>query len=243
MIAPFRIGAIAAAIRASSPVGPDPDPNFLNVSLLLHGNGANGSTTFTDTSPTTRTITAFGNARISTTQGKFGGASMFFDGAGDYITTPNSTAYYLDSSGTIEGWIYPTSTTGIKCLVSKRTFTTSSIEYQILINGGKLYLDVIPSGGILSLTGTTNIPLNTWSHFAVTRSANTWYLFLNGSLEASGTVTGSYITNTDSLVIGWPGTTSSTWYFEGYMDDLRITKGVARYVANFTPPVLPFPDY
>jgi hypothetical protein len=62
------------------------DPVFNNVSLLLHGNGTNGSTTITDNSPTPKTVTAVGNAQISTAQSKFGGASIAFDGTGDYLT-------------------------------------------------------------------------------------------------------------------------------------------------------------
>ena len=62
------------------------DPQFGSVSLLLHGDGANGSTTIVDSSPTPKTVTAFGDAQISTAQSKFGGASIAFDGTGDYLS-------------------------------------------------------------------------------------------------------------------------------------------------------------
>ena len=66
------------------------DPYYGNVSLLLYGDGANGSTTITDSSPTPKTVTAVGNAQISTAQSKFGGASIAFDGAGDYLIVPST---------------------------------------------------------------------------------------------------------------------------------------------------------
>ena len=66
------------------------DPYRSQVSLLLHGDGANGSTTIVDSSPSPKTVTAVGNAQISTTQSKFGGSSLAFDGAGDYLEAPHS---------------------------------------------------------------------------------------------------------------------------------------------------------
>jgi hypothetical protein len=69
----------------AAPAGPT-DPYFSNVSLLLHGDGANGSTTIVDSSPSPKTVTAVGNAQISTAQSKFGGSSLAFDGSGDYLT-------------------------------------------------------------------------------------------------------------------------------------------------------------
>jgi hypothetical protein len=87
------------------------DPVFNNVSLLLHGNGTNGSTTITDNSPSPKTVTAVGNAQISTAQSKFGGASIAFDGSGDYLTVLNSSQFNFGVDDfTIEAWFYRTST-------------------------------------------------------------------------------------------------------------------------------------
>lgn len=95
--------------RARTAAGGVPDPDFASVELLLHGNGANGGTTFTDSSAAARTFTFSGNAQTSTTQVKFGSASLKFDGTGDYIQTPYDTTDFKwwDSDFTIEAWVYP----------------------------------------------------------------------------------------------------------------------------------------
>ena len=85
------------------------EPYFHNNSLLLHGDGTNGSTTFKDDSINNHTITAYGNAQISTTQSKFGGASMKFDGSGDYLAIADNDDFELGSSDfTLEAWVYLT---------------------------------------------------------------------------------------------------------------------------------------
>ena len=84
------------------------DPNFANVSLLLHGDGANNSTTFTDSSSNNFTLSRVGDVKISTTQSKFGGSSIFFDGAGDYLTLANNSVFTFPSSFTVEAWVFPT---------------------------------------------------------------------------------------------------------------------------------------
>jgi len=81
------------------------DEHYNSVSLLLNANGADNSTVFTDTSPTPKTVTAVGNAKISTSQSKFGGSSMYFDGTGDYLTSPSSTDFDLGGTYTVEFWV------------------------------------------------------------------------------------------------------------------------------------------
>jgi hypothetical protein len=81
------------------------DPYFSNVSLLLHGDGTNGSTTIVDSSASPKTLTAFGNAQISTAQSKFGGSSIAFDGTGDYLSISSSNDLTLGTSDfTLETW-------------------------------------------------------------------------------------------------------------------------------------------
>jgi hypothetical protein len=83
------------------------DTNINEVSLLLHGDGTNGSTTITDSSLTPKTVTAVGNAQISTAQSKFGGASILLDGSGDYLDVGSNSAFgYGLSDFTIETWVY-----------------------------------------------------------------------------------------------------------------------------------------
>jgi hypothetical protein len=76
--------------------------------LLLHGDGTNGSTTITDSSISPKTVTAVGNAQISTAQSKFGGASIAFNGTTSYLTTPANSDFAYDADFTIECWLYLT---------------------------------------------------------------------------------------------------------------------------------------
>jgi hypothetical protein len=215
------------------------DPQFTSVSLLLHGNGTNGSTTITDSSPSPKTVTAVGNAQISTAQSKFGGASIAFDGTGDYLTTPASSSFAFGLADfTVELWLYR-SGSGQQHLYDARDIGLN--DNRIL-----LYLDTSSqltyySNGAPRIT-TTSIPtLSTWVHVALCRASGNSRLFLNGvQVGATFADTISIVSPTATVAIG--ATNVGTTALNGYIDDLRITKGVARYTANFTPPTAAFPD-
>jgi hypothetical protein len=221
------------------------DPNFAFNSLLLHGNGTNGSTVITDSSGSPKTVTAFGNAQISTAQSAFpGGASIAFDGAGDYALTPADSTLSLDADFTIELWHYLVAS-------SPNSAPLSSGGYYTAGKNGNWYFLIRDSSVIFySYDGQSNpisnqvsIPtsLNQWNHFAISRSGSTLRIFKNGIEIGSFTNTRAFVDGGASgLNIG-----RLTIYgnMNGYIDDLRITKGVARYTANFTPPTAPFPDF
>jgi hypothetical protein len=210
------------------------DLNYSNVSLLLNGNGTNGSTTFTDSSSNNHTITANGNAQISTAQSKFGGASMYFDGSGDYLVLPDdqNSFNFGTSDFTLECWIYPTGTiTGN--LFSQRG-SGMSWRYRIEFQG----IDFFYGNGLDGSTPNSSVPLNTWSHVALTRNGNTFTIWVNGQSSATNTITASmnYAIPRIGTSIIYPNEA-----FKGYIDDFRITKGVARYTSNFTPPTAQLP--
>ena len=220
------------------------DPDFANVSLLLHGDGANGSTTIIDSSPSPKTVTAVGNAQISTAQSKFGGASIAFDGTGDSAETGISNDFAFGSGDfTIECWVWfnsITSTTTIMRLDSGSGF--NGILFGHSTNLGCYVTSAGTSWDILSnqpLTGAT--ALNTWHHVALTRSGNTFRGFVNGSQTFSVTSSLAIYQPNPMARIGAANPNGAA-AMNGYIDDLRITKGVARYTANFTPPTAPFPD-
>jgi hypothetical protein len=224
------------------------DTNIREVSLLLHGNGTNGSTTITDSSLTPKTVTAVGNAQISTAQSKFGGASIAFDGAGDYATIPAGPSFdYTSTDFTWEAWVRFNNISGIQAIIADANFSTGSGRGLLL----RLFSQKLGVAGynnsnspFVLVGDLTNISINTWYHLAFARSGNNYRVFLNGAQEGA-TVTNStnlvYASNTLYLG-GWEGF-AGLRDFNGYIDDLRITKGVARYTANFTPPTAPFPDF
>jgi hypothetical protein len=214
------------------------DPYWSNVSLLLHMNGTDGSTTFTDV--TGKTVSVFGNTQIDTAQSKFGGASGLFDGNGDYLTVPASTGLNLSSGDfTVEAWIYVTAlTASTQTIIDKDgQFAVSYSQYSLCVTAaGKLYaLLGNGSGGAIGtqFTGPTTITLNAWHHIALVMSGATCKGFLDGNEEWSGPLTGSARTEGGrALKIGHQTGHAVSVYYNGHIDDLRITKGTARYTAN-----------
>jgi hypothetical protein len=223
------------------------------VSLLLHGDGTNGSTTIIDSSPTPKTVTAFGNAQISTAQSKFpGGSSIAFDGNGDYLIglQSDSDNYNLSGNFTVEAWVYINSfaTTPSQAIAGK--WRSSHFAWVFQISSTKLAFASGNNGAFGFITEfNTSVQTGNWHHVAVSRSGSALRLFHNGTLL--GTATDSFnctAPNTTSTLHvgvnqdGLPSNTAILGYLNGYIDDLRITKGIARYTSNFTPPTAPFPD-
>ena len=198
-----------------------------------------------------------GNAQIDTTIKKYGTGSLKFDGTGDYLAVRNNPAFSFGTGDfTIECWAYIAGNSsldnggnrvaGIFSGYSTTGTSTSSYTFEILGNptttgtGLGFYNNV--SNVQTSVVATTAIAQNTWHHIAVARSGTTTRLFLNGSIVGSGTL-GNQNVNTDYTInIGRLGLAGYLQELNGYIDDLRITKGVARYTTNFTAPTAAFPD-
>jgi hypothetical protein len=223
---------IALAAPVPSIVLVTPDPNFSSVELLLHMDGTNGSTTFTDSSSNSLTVTANGNAQISTAQSKFGGASGLFDGNGDYLLVPADGTAIGTGDFTIEGWIRTIAGNGYRCIVSLDPSSDNNSLY--VISNAIIWYD---SGDRCQSTTFSN---DVWYHVAVTRSSGTVRVFLDGTVSGTTFSSTANIGN-NTTRISTRGAATGEW-FHGYIDDLRITKGVARYTANFTAPTAPFPD-
>ena len=231
------------------------DPQFGSVSLLLHGNGTNGSTTITDNSPSPKTVTAVGNAQISTAQSKFGGASIAFDGTGDYLTVPSTGTPGDFGTGnfTVELWHYLVSRLNTTpCLISNySSFAAGSFALfaghasSVILgfpNGTNQYQLALNGSGFPSINSTATIAYGVWVHIAVVRSGSTITLYVNGAASGTVTNTANLTGTTGSLWIGTAADSLATGAINGYIDDLRITKGVARYTGNFSVPTAPFPD-
>ena len=224
--------------KDSVAVDPNTDPNFANVSLLLYGNGINGSTSIIDSSPSPKTVTAFGNAQISTAQSKFGGSSIAFDGTGDYLSIPASSSFAFGLADfTVELWLYR-SGSGQQHLYEGRDLVATNMILLYVNSSNQL---AYYANNALAIATTAVPALNAWAHVALCRASGNSRLFLDGVQVGS--------TFADSTNIVAPPTTVNIGAnplgntpLNGYIDDLRITKGVARYTANFTPPVSQFLD-
>jgi len=208
------------------------DPDFASVSLLLHMDGINGSTTFTDSSTALRTVTANGNAQISTAQNKFGGASCLLDGTGDYLLVAADGSAIGTGDFTVECWIRTVSSLGYRAIVTLVPGSDNNALY--VVSNTIVWYDAT------NRCQSVNFSDNTWHHVAATRSSGTVRVFLNGTVSASTYSSTANIAD-NTIRVGANGATTGEW-FHGHIDDLRITRGVARYTANFTPPTAPFPD-
>jgi hypothetical protein len=190
-----------------------------------------------------------GNAQISTTQSKFGGSSMLFDGNGDdlkIITNPPLSFSGFAGDFTIEAWVYPTATGQSNGSYVCAQTTSGSYAPIVILQSSGTYNFVIymsstgSSWNLASAVSCGTATANAWNHIAVTRYGTNVYCFMNGILQSTTAV------STTALM-----TTSANWhigsadlvvnsYLTGYIDDFRITRGIARYTSNFTPPTTAF---
>ncbi len=208
------------------------DPNFANVSLLLHGDGANGSTTIIDSSPSPKTVTAVGNAQISTLQSRFGGASILLNTTGN-LTVPNNQSFNFGSGNfTIEGWIHLNSRESFAVIAGVWDGTAGGSSWLFSqgesANPGFLRFGVA-IGSVVTFVLSTSIglPLATWNHVAVVRSGGALLMFSGGINVYTGSISGAL--NSPSTLLSVNSVSSNQFRSNQYMDDFRITKGIARY--------------
>lgn len=215
--------------------------------LLLKGDGTNNGTIFTDDGHKALTATRNGNTITSTTAYKYGTASIYFDGTGDYLSysTGKDNFNFLNSNFTIECWIRPSSVTGARVIFSKRVNTGTYGGFIFQCNGNKLNILATNNGSSwgINLDSTSTLSINTWYHVAATRSYDTFKIFIDGNLEGSQTIKDFIISsNSANVAIGAGGSTGGQEFF-GYIDDLRIVRGASLYNNTFTPPSSPLGLY
>lgn len=246
---------------AAWPLPPSTDPQFNEVVLLLHMDGSDGSTTFTDSSSYARTATVNGNAQIDTAQSKYGGAAGLFSGVqsgsgssevADCVIFSDSADYSMGSSDwTMEVWVRQTSNAENMEIASHRDAggsqpfwlfrlnTDGTVRFYFLNSGSQLITDV---------TTTNSISLNTWHHVAVVRSSGSVAIYIDGVASGSGTnLSTAYEDPAGDFALGVgtdAATAASGWGgpYVGHIDEFRWTIGTARYTSNFTPPTEAFPD-
>lgn len=225
------------------------DAGYPSVSLLLHGRGASGSRAIVDNGAAAKAIAVGGNAAISSAQSKFDGTSIVFDGtANTYLSTPHATDLNLVSGDfTVEGWIrYTALSSGNMQIVNKDGDATHYPSWAMSVSSaGKLNGVVSNSGGMATqqvLTSVASLTAAAWNHVAFVRSGSTLYLFLNGNLEVSIAQSVAIVDGGRQLGIGGQTGAALAEILNGYLTNLRVTKGLARYTANFSVPMLPFPD-
>ena len=202
---------------------------------LLHMNGVDASTTFTDESG--KTWTANGNAQIDTAQSKFGGASGLFDGTDSTSSADSADWDFGTSDFTLDFWIRFNALPGAG--------SAENIIWRDRTAGGQMIrVVVINSAGTYTFRATldntaknqtwSSPSTGVWYHFAIVRSGTNLYHFVDGTQVGSTLSSSENISDTTALNIGGNGTSSEG--VNGWMDEVRISKGIARWTSNFTPP-------
>ena len=192
-----------------------PDSNYSSVRLLLNGDGPNATTSFIDLSSAPRTVTANGNAQVSTAQSKFGVGSIRLDGAGDFLSVANSPDTQPDAVGdfTAELWMYivgftsgVTGTQGTSestLLWNRNAGRTQGWGLMVAADGTGINTEIqhaTASGPYADLSGSP-LALNTWYHVALTRQGTVYRVFVDGVMGVNSTKTGNFVVNTTDVMI------------------------------------------
>lgn len=233
-------GVVASSRTIALP--PDPggsDPYWSKVSALLHFNGANGSTAFADEAG--KAWSGIGGAAISTQQSRFNGSSLLLDGVDDAVISVAASDDFAFGTGdfTIEAFVF---------------VTTPNRNYQTIVQPNSSRLSGLCAAAAPASGGTFNVfwyengvrcasqahPMSTWVHVAASRRGGVVRTFVDGDMSASTYADASNYATAGAARIGRPS--SGLMAFGGNVAEVRITKGVARYIESFTPPVAPFPN-
>ena len=213
--------------------------------LLLHFDGADESTDFIDSSASAHADTPVGNAQMDTAQKVFGTASGLFDGAGDCVTFADHADWDRGADDyTIDCRVRLHANGKVQWIVGKNSSPT---YYQIgfFINSSN-YLcgrcDKTTGPTIFnSIASNQALSVDTWYHVAlvINRTTNKMQLFVGGvecTYSTQDTIDGTAYTNTVALIVGAQFADASAGPFDGWIDELRMSKGIARWTSNFTPP-------
>ncbi len=225
-----------------------PDPNYNDVSLLLHFNGVAGATTYTDNSPRTKVPVNQGAAQLEVTQVKFGSAALDATSAtfSRVNITPDVDFNFGTGDFTIEFWAYPTQNLGPTSLAMFQYggyFVGGDDGFTIVWYNGTLDAYLTHAGSSLTNDFSSDpTALNAWYAVALVRSAGVTSIYKDGISIGSIADTRNYSTANGLFIGGGQLSGADSYPSRSFIDELRITKGVARYTSNYTPDTSPFPD-
>ena len=202
---------------------------------LLHMDGGNNTTVFTD--ETGKIWTPGGSAVISTAHSKFNGASAYFPGGnGDWISTPDHADWdFTTSDGTINFWMYPQSSSDYPGVLGQCDYNSDWSMY-LYRSEGRIAMG---RSGINDFHSNTNVVTwDDWQYVTITREQSTGYIRIYiGLTEVASSTLAVWTNSTNPFKVGWHRSGDGTIYpFKGYIDELRISKGIIRPVAIPTAP-------
>lgn len=219
--------------------GTDTNGADANTVLLLHGEGTDGSNVFIDHSASGHTVIPSGNTQIDTAEKKFGESSMLFDGDGDYLRLdPHTDWDFGVENFTIDLWVrfnHRQSDTELKSLFATYDpIAWNYLHFSFSFGQGLNFVIKLNDAMTVNLTqGTFNgWDMQTWYHVAIVRHGDVFTIYKNGKSVLSTTKS----TNTPSGYPAYIGRKYGHIKLDANIDELRVTKGVARWHSNFTPP-------
>lgn len=232
-----------------------PDPYWNNVVLLVgNDNAVNGTTIFPDMSASAKVITRVGTATYSNTTAPTGMSTSISLNGTSWLTAADSADWNLGSGDfTIEGMANYSNAGTLPCLIGQSNYPTAGDQawsfYLPTPTDPELLFELTGDGSTLEILGQGTVvtySTNTWYHFAVSRIGSVMRIFMNGTKQGADLtfLSNSIFNSSQVLHIGSLNGNNgqSNWNLNGYMSNIRITKGVARYTSNFTPPTLPLPN-
>lgn len=226
--------------QSSGPI--DGDPYWSNVVSLLNFPGEDGSTAIIDAKG--KMWTAYGDAKIDTSLGY---NTCKFDGVGDYIQTPNAGDFALESdSFCIEGIVQLSSHSVQQTLIEKRSTGYTTGDWVVFVLSGEIqayFYDVSSAGSVAASASLSGVSEGSQFHWALVRNGEEWRIYINGVPGAARTSSAAIAASSTPLTVGRDEFGGGRFYLNGRYRALRVTKGVARYTATFTPPDAPFPDF
>lgn len=211
--------------------------------LLIHSDTYNGDINFIDSSNSGHLITGEGDTVHSTQKQKFGSSAIYFDGSGDHLTVVDSDDWnFGDGDFTIDFWINTSYEAGEHAIITTGDSgpgATYRNAFEIYSRDGDIrayYADGTNQDYLIK-TGVFN---GTWKHIAFSRNNSQVMLFVDGILADSKVITWTLANPSTNMTIGSRGT--SQLFLTGYIDELRISKGIARWTSNFQPPAAPYEE-
>ncbi len=210
--------------------------------LLLPFDGIDESQVFTDISPSEHgNAIVGGTAQVDTAQRVFGSGALLLDGNSDYLQYIDSADWYYGTSAfTIDFRVrfaaLPTSG-NLMTICGQRTAGVDYSQLALRNTAGAYtweYVAGVSSVETITVAKTTTIAINTWYHIALIRTGDDFKFFQAGTQVGSTTTDSSEVP--DIAAVLWIGQWNGGQYLNGWIDELRVSKGIARWTANFTPP-------
>ena len=209
-----------------------------NTSLLLSGTNAG-----IYDNAIKNDLETVGSAQVSTSVVKYGTGSMKFNGTTDYLNSPISPQLVFGTGNfTIEGWFYFNSVASGQQPVSGYTAGNNENYAWYMTSTGGLAYYLSSTGNSWNIANNVTmgtVSANTWTHIALVRNGSTFTPYINGVAGTTSSSSSAIYSSGTGITLG---AYANAFFFNGYIDDFRITKGIARYTANFTPPTSAFPN-